>query len=524
MSGSAVDVLVIGGGITGAGIARDAAMRGMRVALLERRDFASGTSSRSSKLIHGGVRYLAQGDVALVLEAAEERRTLRRIAPHLTQPRPMLLPTYGRGAHAKLNLGLWTYEKLASIPEAERHTMLDGAGALECEPLLRPEGLVGAARYPENVTDDARLVLATLASAKSCGAMLASYAEVRSLSAGPGGMRVRVRDHEDHGDVEVAARIVVNAAGPWSDFVRGLEGPSDRAPLHLTCGIHFVVRRDDLPVRNMVVLRAPDKRQAFAIPHGEVVYVGTTDTDHPRAEDYPGILRRDVEYLIAAVRASFPTASWGVERVVSAWAGIRPLIHQEGKAPSEISRRDEITVGPLGMISVAGGKLTTYRRMAERVVDLAARQLGVERPCSTADEPLEGGDFPASPQVLAQELTTRFAAHFPGLSRSIDRLVLHYGSQAADMLERSLSQGGETLPGGSFLAAEVDRAIESEGALHVCDVIERRLRATLFDADRGLTLAPAVTDRMADAFGWDRERRDRELDAYRKVAATCLPV
>ena len=524
MASETCDVAVIGGGITGAGVARDAALRGLRVALLERRDFASGTSSRSSKLIHGGVRYLQQGDVGLVIEAAEERRILRRIAAHLTQPRPMLVPAYGRGTHTKLNLGLWTYEKIASIPEAERHEMLDREAAIEREPALRADGLTGAAVYPENVTDDARLVLATMRSAARAGALAANYAEAVGLAVDRGVYRIAVRDVEGGSDLEVKARVVINATGPWCDSVRAFEAGASEPRLHLTKGIHFTVRHGDLPIRTMVIARAPDKRQIFAIPRGEVVYVGTTDTDYGGADDYPQITEDDVLYLIAALRAVFPSVTWGMERVVAAWAGLRPLIHENGKKPSEISRKDEITVGARGMITVAGGKLTTYRKMAEKVVDLACERLGLKRAVATADVPLEGGDFSAGPQALVGALLDDFGSRL-GVSQSmVDRLVLHHGSAARGLLERSAAENSGQLPGATALIVEVDHAVESEMAIHLVDVLERRLRLLLFDPARGLDVAGAVAQRMAGALGWSAMRCEREVEDYRRVAAACVAI
>lgn len=532
MARDAVDLLVIGGGITGAGIAREAALRGLRVGLVERRDFASGTSSRSSKLIHGGVRYLQQGDVALVLEAAEERRILRRTAPHLTRPRPMMVPAYGRGTYTKLNIGLWTYEKLARIPEDEQHEMLDAEGALDREPGLRREGLTGAAVYPENVTDDARLVLATLRSARRAGALVANYAEVVGLEQRGPDTLARVQDAERGETLSITARAVVNAAGPWSDLVRVLEDPRSRKKLHLTKGIHFVVERENLSIRQMVVMSASDKRQVFAIPRGKVVFVGTTDLDVPSPADYPEITRAEVMYLLEAVRHAFPAASWGMEKVIAAWAGLRPLLHEEGKAPSEISRKDEITAGPLGMITVAGGKLTTYRKMAEKAVDLVEERLGRiigsrgGRPSATSRHPLDGGNFPegASPEAFERSLLERFGPALPRLDEAVERLVLHYGTGAEALLEKAAAEASGFLPGSCVLHAEVDKAVESEMALHLADVLERRLRVLLFEPGRGLDLAEEVADRMAKLFDWNASRRSAEIDAYRNIAARCLPV
>ena len=526
MTAEAVDVLVVGGGITGAGVARDAALRGLATALVERADFASGTSSRSSKLIHGGVRYLQQGDVALVVEAAEERRILRRIAPHLTQPRPMMVPTYGRGTHTKLGVGLWTYEKIARIPPAERHRMLDRDAALAEEPGLCPEGLTGAAVYPENLTDDARLVLATLRSAKGAGALVANHVAVEALAAEGGGFRARLRDGETGALREVRARVVVNAAGPWCDVVRALEGPLDGKRLHLTKGIHVVVRHEDLPIRSMIVMQARDRRAVFAIPRGEIVYVGTTDTDYGATDDYPRITRDDVDYLLDAVRRVFPAASWGAERVLGAWAGLRPLIHEEGKAPSEISRKDEILVGAHGMVSVAGGKLTTYRAMAQKVVDRVEERLG-RRPSEarTAAGPLEGGDLPggADPAAFALSLAARFEERIGGARSLVDRLVLHYGGGAESVLEQAAASGGRRLGSGAVLAAEVERAVDGEMALRLADVIERRLRLLPFDPLQGLDVAEEAAAIVAARLGWDEARTARELEDYRRIAESCRP-
>jgi glycerol-3-phosphate dehydrogenase len=515
-----LDLLVIGGGITGAGIARDAALRGLSVALVERRDFASGTSSRSSKLIHGGVRYLAQGDVDLVIEAAEERRILRRIAPHLTQPRPMLVPAYGLGVHTKLNLGLWTYEKIASIPQDERHEMLEPAAAIERAPGMKADGLGGAALYPENLTDDARLVLATLRSAKRGGAAIVNYAEVTALAANGAMTRARIRDVEQGGEIEIEARVVVNAAGPWSDIVRALEAPITGKTVHLTKGIHFVVGREHLPIDVMVIAGAADRRQIFAVPRGDVVYVGTTDTDYGAAADYPTITHDDVTYLIDTLHGVFPDVRLGPEHVVATWAGLRPLIRQPGKKPSEISRKDEVTIGAHGMITVAGGKLTTYRSMAEKVVALVLERLGRSEPSQTADAALEGGDFAGSPVELARRLVERHGEVTPGLA---DRLVLHHGSEAAALVERAAREGSGLLSAG-VLAVEVDHAIESEMAIRLVDVLERRLRLLLFHPGRGLDVAEEVADRMAKHLGWTSSRRDAEVEDYRRVAAACRPV
>src|SRR5437867_8518775 len=341
-----LDLLVVGGGITGAGVARDAALRGLRVALVERNDWAAGTSSRSSKLIHGGIRYLEQGDVGLVREAANERFVLRRIAPHLTLPLRIVMPTYRRTAHAKLGLGLWTFERLAPVPADEKHEMWDRDASLRAEPLLDGTRLHGAAVFTEYLTDDARLVLDTVKGAHEAGALCVNHLEAAVFVGG----EVSLRDTLGGRMIGVAPRVVVNAAGPWVDEVRRRAGALTSTRLHLTKGIHLVVPHERLPVRHIVVMQARDRRSAFAVPRGRVTYLGTTDTDFGAPVDNPEVTADDAEYLLDAARRTFTGPPLQADDVVASWAGLRPLLHEEGKRPSEISRKDEILSGG-GLVS-----------------------------------------------------------------------------------------------------------------------------------------------------------------------------
>src|SRR2546427_312072 len=369
---TALDLLVIGGGITGGGVARGAALRGLRVALVERLDWDAGTSSRSSKLIHGGVRYLEQGDVGLVREAATERAVLRRLAPHLALPVRLVMPTYGRAAHAKLGLGLWTFERIATVAPEERHTMWSREEALAREPTLDGTRLHGAATFIEYLTCDARLVLETVLGAHAAGALCVSRVEATEIAGG----EVALRDTLTGRALHARSGVVVNAAGPWVDEVRRRAGALAGVRLHLTRGIHLVVPHGRLPVRHIVVMQARDHRSVFAVPRGEVTYLGTTDTDHGPPTDHPAVPGEDADYLLDAANRTFAGPPLARADVVAAWAGLRPLLHEEGKRPSEISRKDEIMVSDTGLVSIAGGKLTTHRRMAERVVDLVVERLG----------------------------------------------------------------------------------------------------------------------------------------------------
>jgi len=504
-----LDVLVVGGGITGAGVARDAVLRGLRVGLVEAVDFAAGTSSRSSKLIHGGVRYLQQGEVALVRESATERAVLRRLAPHLAEPVVMLIPTYGRASQAKLGVGLWTFDRIASIPPDERHEIIGHDEALRREPTLDGR-LYGAVLFTEYRTCDARLVLATMRGAHAAGALCVNHAALVGLSRG----EATVRDELTGRTRRVRARVVVNAAGPWVDAVRGMTGPITGARLHLTKGVHLVVPHERLPIRHAVVMAARDKRSIFAVPRGAATYLGTTDTDHGPPALNPAITAEDADYLLEAAHRTFAGTPLTRADVVGAWAGLRPLLHEEGKSPSEISRRDEIMVGNDGVVAVAGGKLTTHRRMAERVVDLVYERLGRRpAPSRTAEVVLPGGErSPAELRALAGELERVL----PRLGRlGVERLIMHHGADAA----RFAGPEATVLPGSTpVLEAEVVAAVDEEMALTLEDVLDRRLRLLYFDVHQGLDVVEPVAALVARRLGWDTARTGREIAAYRQLA------
>ncbi len=510
-----LDLLVVGGGITGAGIARDAALRGLTVALVEAVDFAAGTSSRSSKLIHGGVRYLQQGDIGLVREAASERARLRRIAPHLAVPLLMVMPTYGRAMHMKLGAGLWTFDKIASVDASERHAMWDRAEALAEEPCLKADRLHGAVAFVEYLTDDARLVLATVASAAAAGALCANHAEVTAIDRGA----VTIRDTLTGATEQARARVVVNAAGPWVEEIWRRSGTRGARGLQLTRGIHLVVDHARLPLRHSVVMQARDRRSVFAVPRDGVTYLGTTDTLFDAPSLQPGVAVDDVDYLLDAARRTFAGPALTHGDVLASWAGLRPLLREEGKAPSEISRKDEIMQDPAtGLISIAGGKLTTYRRMAERIVDLVFSRLGRPAPaCRTARVPLPGGEPTALdaatlarqlPQLSASEAGRLFRLHGAGCERILGRI-------AAD------PAAGETVPGlAGVLRGEIEHALDEEMALTLEDLLDRRTRSLSFDRRQGLDGVVAAADLAALHLGWDAARTAAEIDGYRRLAAS----
>ena len=484
------DLAVIGGGITGAGIARDAAMRGLSVALVEARDYASGTSSRSSKMIHGGLRYLAQGDIALVKEAASERQILRRIAPHLTRLSPFLIPTTNMAMTAKLRTGLWTFEKLGGVPEAEKHEVIGLAELQQREPLMRTDRLNGAVLYPEFLTDDARLVLANIRSAQGAGAVVINHAAASELT---GDGLVATSTLYDGLGARIRAKLVVNAAGAWVDRVRGLEAGENDIRMSLSRGIHLVLPRERLPINATIIIRAPDKRSIFAVPRGAFTYIGTTDVFHEGADYWPAPTRGDIDYLLRATETALNVDPIKDAEIVSLWSGVRPLIAQPGKKANEISRKDEIWTSPGGMISIAGGKLSAYRAMAERVVDLVVERLGrTALPCSTAKVPLPGGSR-----------TVRLDGLDP---LAAERLVGLYGDEA-----------NEILIAGGDVAAEATRAVTHEGAAALEDYWVRRSARAWFDHGAGLAALAPAAEAMGALLGWDDAMKASQVAHCRQI-------
>ena len=394
------DLVIIGGGITGAGIAWDAAKRGLKAVLIEQGDFASGTSSRSTKLIHGGLRYLKKGEIRLVKEVGREREWLYGSAPHLLTPAPMLLPLYKGGTFGywSASVGLAVYDRLAGVLKSERRVMLRAGRAAKQEPLLNGEGLKGAGLYYEYRSDDARLTVEVLKTANKHGALAVNYMQAadflyyKSKVCG-----VKAIDRFTGLEVEIRAKKVVNAAGPWVDLVRAKDHAIRGKTLLLTKGIHLVVSQSKLPVKQAAYFDAPDGRMIFVIPRGKKTYIGTTDTVYSGDPGQVRVTESDRDYLLKAVTAVFPRVKLSVNDVEAMWAGLRPLIHQEGKSPSDISRKDEIWESPSGLITIAGGKLTGFRKMAEKTVDTIADRIASESrqtfaPCTTDRETISGGD------------------------------------------------------------------------------------------------------------------------------------
>lgn len=499
------DILIIGAGITGCGVARDAAARALKVALIDANDIGAGTSSRSSKLIHGGLRYLAQGDMLVVKEAAVERRAVRAIAPHLAQTLPMIIPTRGKKGMAQMRTALWTYEKLGQVSENERHVVWDVDKLKIEEPHLRTDNLNGAVVYPECITDDFRLTLANARSAAGHGARVVTYARAEEMLLEKGkvvGAVVRGTLSGEQRAARVRARVVVNAAGPWVDSIRRMEEPDAKNKLQLTKGIHLVVSRERLPIGRTVIMTTSDRRSTFAVPRDSFVYIGTTDTFYPGPEYWPHITQEDADYLLAPVNQLFNIDPIVGEDIVSAWAGLRPLLASARKKPSEISRRHEIMESPGGVLTMAGGKLTSYRSMSERVVDRCEKKLGRRlTPSTTADEPLPGGDFSESLNELRSRLESL------GLEpRDSERAARLYGNEALEIYAR-----------GNGLAAEVRHAVENEGAVTLEDYWVRRSARARFELDGGLAVLAQTAEYMSKLIGWTESERSEQIERCRRL-------
>jgi glycerol-3-phosphate dehydrogenase len=537
-----LDLLIVGGGVTGAGIARDAVLRGMNVALFEKGDYASGTSSKSSKLVHGGLRYLEHGEIGLVFESVSERRVQTRVAPHLVRPLPFLVPIFkdSKPGLEIMNIGLWIYDSLALFRAPRMHKTFRGRKAAhELEPELRGEGLRGVIEYYDCNTDDARLVLENVLDARALGADCRNYHEVvRLVRDGEGRVRgAVVRDLLTGVEEELRSRCVVLALGAWTDeVIKRFEIPIKRDLLRRTKGVHLVFPRERLPLQRAITLISPvDGRVMFAIPWRERTVIGTTDTDFDGTADDVHADAEDARYLCESANGYFPRANLTPSDVIATWAGLRPLIRPDhAEAESDVSREHEVFVRDDGLVIIAGGKLTTYRRMAREAVRDAVKWLRENDPgfngttgsgdrAGTKDRPLPGAaglDEPTLEGVAAvgKQLMERYrldadtATHLCGV----------YGVRAhtlgeAISLDRTL---GERLnPDLPYVWAEIDFAVSHDLARTVDDVLSRRVPLLLTGRDQGLDVAPRVAARLARTLGWDDAEIERQLAAYGKTVA-----
>jgi glycerol-3-phosphate dehydrogenase len=514
------DLLIIGGGITGGGIALDAASRGLKTALVEKNDFAFGTSSRSTKLIHGGLRYLKQLEFGLVKEVGSERAIVHKLAPHLVIPEKMLLPLSEKKGlgYWLTSIGLKIYDWLAGVKAEDQRRMLTKQQTLRYEPLLKKDDVKGGAIYAEYRTDDARLTIEIMKTAAKHGAVLISYAKASDfIYKGNSIEGVKVLDQLSGKEFSIRSTTIVNAAGPWVDELRDINKSKEGKWLKLTKGVHIVVAHDKLPVKQAIYFNVDDGRMIFAIPRGRTTYIGTTDTFYEGDKDNVFTTRDDAVYIIDAVNANFPNAKLTTQDIESSWAGLRPLIYEEGKSASELSRKDEIFESPSGLISIAGGKLTGYRKMAERVVNLVIKKCFSDKslkPCRTQTLALSDKAFSDVKEVIkfTHEVEERlrpssFSPHVPRY------LVENYGDQTRAILNDFDQRKMTDEPDLALLKSELYFCLRYEMVCTPLDFFIRRTGLVNFDIHRVIKWKDKILTEFEIYFSWSKEKTSRELQS-----------
>lgn len=519
------DVLVIGGGITGAGIALDASMRGLKTALIDMQDFAAGTSSRSTKLVHGGLRYLKQFEVKMVAEVGKERAIVYENGPHVTTPEWMLLPFHEGGTFGPLStsFGLRVYDFLAGVKRSERRKMFSAEQTLQKEPLIKKDGLKGGGYYVEYRTDDARLTLEVMKKAVEKGALCLNYVKADGFTYDNGKVTgIQAVDQLTNESMTISATKVINASGPWVDEVRKKDGSENGKHLRLTKGVHIVIDQSVFPLHQAVYFDTPDKRMVFAIPREGKAYVGTTDTFYNTDPIRPDVTAEDRAYLLEAIRFMFPEVNVGEADIESSWSGVRPLIYEDGKDPSEISRKDEIWEAESGLLTIAGGKLTGYRKMAETIVDLVTKRLKEEKgimysASETKHLPISGGDVGGSANFKTFVKTKTAVGVSKGFTEEEAAKIVHmYGSNAEKVFAYKKES---SLP--AVLNAQLLYAIEEEMAYTPADFFIRRTGALLFDIETVLTYKQPVIDQLAEHFNWSAEEKAAHTAELEAEIAAC---
>ena len=512
------DLIVIGGGITGSGIALDAASRGMKVLLLDKQDFAAGTSSRSTKLIHGGLRYLKQLKFGLVRQVGRERVILYQNAPYLVYPEKLLLPIYKSGSlgFTSTSVALWFYDLLAGVQKKERRKMLSKQKALQEESMLSEVGLLGAGLYYEYRTDDARLTMEVLKTAVTCGAQAFNYLELNDFIQSDGQIRgVKTCDLIHGNAYEFSAKYVVNATGPWVDQLRKKNSESLDKHLYITKGVHLVFSQERLPIKYSMYFDVPDGRMVFAIKRDGKVYLGTTDTEYHDSLEKPVCTQEDMDYLLNAANAMFSKLKLSAEDVESSWAGLRPLIHEKGKSPSEVSRKDEIFEAKNGLISIAGGKLTAFRQMAQKIVDRIEKKERRFGKCKT-DTILLTGTSAKGEEAYAsmRNRLKKYEAKFNS-EKQLIKLLHTYGEACFAMLEKA----EDSL---SLVFAEIDYCIENESLEHLADYYARRSGKVLFAIDEMKEKQEAILDYYAKSRNLTEDEVKIERDLVEQIKNEAL--
>ncbi|EAC5233257.1 glycerol-3-phosphate dehydrogenase/oxidase [Listeria monocytogenes] len=518
------DLVIVGGGITGAGIALDATSRGMSVALVEMGDFASGTSSRSTKLVHGGLRYLQQFEIKEVADLGKERAIVYENGPHVTTPEWMMLPFHKGGNMGKTtaSFGIRLYDYLAGVKKNERRKILSAKETLAKNPFVKKDGLKGSGYYVEYRTDDARLTIEVMKKAVELGANAINYTKAEHFLYDDNKqvVGVTVTDRLSGKAYDIKGHRVINAAGPWVDKVRKLDYATNNKHLRLTKGIHLVIDKQKFPMEQAVYFDTPDGRMVFAIPRDKKVYVGTTDTVYDEAVINPKALESDHNYVIKAINYMFPDVHITEKDIESSWAGVRPLIYEEGKDPSEISRKDEVWFSESGLITMAGGKLTGYRKMAEKLLDDVSKTLAKEagkkyKTVQTKHLPISGGDIGGSEQLeaflskKAKEGNNRF-----GWTLEEGReMAKRFGSNIDQLFtyaQEHKEQNETTLP--NSLYAELRYSIQHEAVTTPIDFLLRRTGYLLFDMPYLLEWKDAVVDEMAKQFHWSDDVKQTYIE------------
>lgn len=519
MQNKEFDLLVIGGGITGAGIALDATTRGLSVALVEMQDFAAGTSSRSTKLVHGGLRYLKQFEIKEVAELGKERAIVYENGPHVTTPVRMLLPFHKGGTFGKFstNVGLRLYDFLAGVKKSERRYMLNAEKTVQKEPLVKQSELKGGGVYVEYRTDDARLTIEVAKSAIEKGALLSNYTKaVNFLYNKEGHINgIEALDLLDEKRFNILAKKVINAAGPWVDDVRSIEGETSGKHLILSKGVHLVFDATVFPLKQAVYFDTPDGRMVFAIPRNGKAYVGTTDTFYEGDPKNMDISQQDRDYIMKSIHYMFPKVKLTDSDIESSWAGVRPLIHEEGKGPSEISRHDEVWESDKGLITIAGGKLTGYRKMAENVLNRLAlsfqEQYNIKlKPCQTKQLKISGGDIGGSSQLESYVKKQTELGVALGLTvQQAQHLAHHYGSNVGQVFDY-VKNAPQEIP--AALYAQLQYAMDFELVQHPNDFFIRRTGDMFFNIQQVIEYKVVVLKLMAEKYQWSEQQSKQFLE------------
>ena len=512
------DVVIIGGGITGAGIALDAASRGIKVALIEKNDYASGTSSKSTKLIHGGLRYLKQLNFGLVAKTGRERAIIHRIAPHLVLPDKMILPFFKGGTFGKFStrLGLFMYDTLAGVSGEDRFKIFSPAQTKRMIPMLDSRGLSGSGFYAEYRTDDARLTIENIKKAAEFGAVCTNYCKCTDITYADGLVNgIEAMDEETGDSFNINAKVVVNAAGPWVDEVRSLDELEDSdKKLVLSKGVHLVFDRAKFPIDHTVYFDKGDGRLIFAVPRNNTVYVGTTDTIHTDSPDKLKVSEWDVDYILEGIHNKFSKLSLSKEDVLSTWVGVRPLIYEEGKDVTEISRKDEIFVARSGLITIAGGKLTGYRHMAKEIISTFLDQLdGSYSKCKTENIKLTTKPFKDSKSVqtavvqISKQIRNTMVPDWMG-----PYLIYNYGNTAFDIIA---NVNPEDLNLETITMAELTYTIDHESVRTLLDFYERRTGRLYFEIESIIPTLDSISDIARKKLGWSKDQEQDEIQLIR---------